>query len=147
MEQPRLFEVVAAFDLRELLSFDDCLAQLFGVQSLVRLASLGHAGAEHVVANLAVARLNYGIQLELVLSLSTHASGVSGLGPEVMGTAQALLRQFQAIRDPESAFTPTEQAYEFLGHTVPTGHIEQWDQHRWSAAKALADLVTIEVGA
>jgi hypothetical protein len=145
--QPRLFDVIAAFGLRELLTFDDCVAQLFGVQSLVRIARLAHDYAELVVANLAVARLNYGIQLGLVLSLSTHAGGVPGLGLRVMETARGLLVEFQAVRDPSSAFNPTEQAYEFLAHLMPIGQFEYWDQIRWSAAKALADLVSIKVAA
>jgi hypothetical protein len=124
MGQPRLFDVIAGFGLRELLTFDDCLAQLVGMQSLVRIASLAHDHAELVVANLAVARINYGIQLELVLNLSTHAGGVPGLGLRVMETARDLLGESQAARHPNSAFNPTEQAYEFLGHLMPTGQFD-----------------------
>lgn len=139
-DDARVFDVTAQFDLRELLPFDECLTQLGGLRSLILIAAAPDLDGPGVVANLAVARLAYGIQLEIVLSLSTHAGGVPGQGRAVMERIPDLLVGFQQFYRRDPTLSRRDEAYEFLGATLPSGHLQEWDIHRWSAAGALPDI-------
>lgn len=139
-DDARVFDVTVQFELRELLPFDECLTQLNDLRSLILIAAAPDLDGPAVVANLAVARLVYGIQLEIVLSLSTHAGGVPGQGRVVMERIPDLLVGFHQSYRGDTTLSPRDKAYEFLGQRLPDGHLQERDTHRWSAAGALPDI-------
>lgn len=139
-DDARVFDVTAQFELRELLPFGECLTQLNGLRSLILIAAAPDLDGPAVVANLAVARLVYGIQLEIVLSLSTHAGGVPGQGRAVMERIPDLLVGFQQFYRHDATLSRRDEAYEFLGERIPDRSLHEWDAHRWSAAGALPDI-------